>query len=97
MLKIKDNVDLKELEKFGFKKLNESEMQPYGCELKVEEDDYSNWSDDGFAMLEVDGFDFNSKKDRVLHLYTTTNDEVWWDIDVIFDLISAGLVEKEGE
>lgn len=94
MLKIKDNVDLKELEKFGFKKLNDSDMQPYGFELNVEDSAYSNWSDNGFAMLEVDGFDFNGKKDRILHLYTTTNDEVWWDIDVIFDLISAGLVEK---
>ena len=99
MLKIKDNVDLKELEKFGFYKMNESYMNPYGYELKVEEpEDESNWSESGFGMIEVDEFDVDLKKDRTLHLYTTTDDEVWWDIDVIYDLIKAGLVEKvEGE
>ena len=96
MLKIKDNVDLKELEKFGFYKLNESEMKPYGYELKAEEpEEENNWAENnGFAMLEVDEFDFDGKPDRTLHLYTTTDDEVWWDINIIFDLIQAGLVEK---
>ena len=98
MLKIKDNVDLKELEKFGFIKLNESDMKHYGYELNYEnEDELNNWSTTGFAMLEVYEFDFNGKKDRTLHFYTTTNDEVWWDVDIIFDLIQAGLVEKVGE
>ena len=98
MLKIKDNVDLKELEKFGFYKLNESDMQPYGYDVKIEEPEEENsFAQNGFAMLEVDGFDFDFEPDRILHLYTTTDDEVWWDIDVIYDLIQAGLVEKVEE
>lgn len=95
MLKIKGNIDLKELEKFGFYKLNESEMKPYGFDIKVEEpEEDNNFAENGFAMLEVDEFDFEGNPDRTLHLYTTTDDEVWWNIDIIFDLIQAGLVEK---
>lgn len=95
MLKIKDNIDLKELEKFGFYKLNESYMEPYAFDVKVEKD-YS-FAEEGFAMLEVDAFNVDGEKDRILHLYTTTDDEVWWDIDIVYDLIQAGFVEKVGE
>lgn len=98
MLKIKDNVDLKELEKFGFYKINESYMQPYGYDIKVEQPEEKNsFAEKGFAMLEVDGFGIDRESDRTLHLYTTTDDEVWWDIDIIFDLIQAGLIEKVEE
>ena len=93
-LRIKDNIDLKELEKFGFYKLNESDMKPYGYELEPEKEESDFSFNDGFAMLEVDEFDCEGKKDRTFHLYTTTDDEVWWNIDVLFDLIKADLVEK---
>lgn len=34
MLKIKDNVDLKELEKFGFKYYDDKKNSYYGCAVK---------------------------------------------------------------
>ena len=89
---------LKELEKFGFYKGNESKMQPYIYDIKIEEPEQEcNWSSKGFASLEVYGFNINGKPDRTLHLITTTDDEVWWQIDIIFDLIQAGLIEKVRE
>ena len=46
MLKIKDNVDLKELEKFGFKKYKDGEYSSYhktkkeNAEIIIEKDKY---------------------------------------------------------
>ena len=76
MLKIKDSVDLKELEKFGFKEDKQtyyySIASNYGndVELRV-------WKEDRTLLLEVDYEEFFTE-----------------DIDVFYDLIEAGLVEK---
>lgn len=70
MLKIKDNVDLKELEKFGFEVgITENNSKYYTCEGMYV------W----FFNREI-------------------NDSCVSDIlQVLFDLIEAGLVEKVGE
>lgn len=95
MLKIKDNINLQELEKLGFYKGNE---RTYCYEIPPldERDDCddienitSNFSTDGFAMVEID------TETRVISFFTTTDDEVWWGIDIMFDLMTSGLVEKE--
>lgn len=91
--KLEDGVDIKRLEEFGFYKLNESFMQPYGYDVKPE-DEESDFSITGFGMIEVDEFDMNGNKDRTLHFYTTTDDEVWWDLTILFDLIQAGILKK---
>ena len=78
MLKIKDNVDLKELEKFGFKyspeQLNHKEYYTY--------------------KKQVNGWGYETDvcvilcKDRIIGTRHT------WELDVVFDLITAGLVDK---
>lgn len=86
MLKIKDNVDLKELEKFGFKKVKE---YAYGYYFK----DFYN----GFRIaICKPKYDHNDRE-----IFIDTIEELYDVIDeynkVIFDLIQAGLVEKVGE
>lgn len=88
MLKIKDNVALKELEKFGFKaryNKNTSEIEAY--EKNAEDDDielnitiYKNGIIRIFKTIEMKngGFPF-------IH---------YFDIDTLYDLIQANLVEK---
>jgi hypothetical protein len=83
MLKIKDNVDLKELEKFGFKKTKE---YAYGYYFK-DIDDYFR-----IAICKP----IYEHKDREIFIDTIGDlDDVIDDYNnVIFDLIQAGLVEK---
>ena len=69
MLKIKDDVDFKILEKFGFEKNNKS----YNY----------NWK--GILVMFV-------HEDRRIYKYLDGYTDP--DYDVLFDLISAGLVEK---
>jgi hypothetical protein len=83
MLKIKDNVDLKELEKFGFKFIEVKRYDEFEYFYEAEQDD---------ETLTVD------LKDKSIYTtchsqfgYTETI------FDVLFDLIQAGLVEKVEE
>lgn len=81
MLKIKDNVDLKELEKFGFR-YKENKKLPYNSTF--------DWND----MIEVKGSKeqiyiraFDKKE---ITVYSTCGIA----IDKLYDLIQADLVEK---
>ena len=74
MLKIKNDVDLKELEKFGFIYFNDVKSCRYGCL------DYQK------NYLEV--FINNAR------VITMSSDKSIIDLDIIFDLIQADLVEK---
>lgn len=89
MLKIKDDVDLKELEKFGFSresyigsdkktwiKVNFTTQYKY-CDVTVSEEDRGI----NIRILTIDSSD-------------TILDE---EVTTLFDLIQAGLVEKVGE
>ena len=82
MLKIKDNVDLKELEKFGFDTSASPEVQG------IAKIDFSNnWIDDHFGMILGFG----------LCIWDSTREIINWEdgnLDIIYDLIQAGLVEK---
>lgn len=85
MLKIKDNLDLKELEKFGFEfnEFNENEEEIY----------YDYFCGDGTTYLQV----FVKTRQIALNsgIYGDYP-EFYFDkqLDIIFDLIEAGLVEK---
>ena len=80
MLKIKDNVDLKELEKFGFK-----DVEPY---LKTSE--VSLIAHNTYYMENTEREDKNRRLRIVIEMGTR---EI--DIDpIIYDLIKADLVEK---
>ena len=73
MLKIKDNVDLKELEKFGFKIIDTDVFKSVHYEQS---------------------YFITSNKDKII-----VPDKIIManDLDVIYDLIQAGLVEKVGD
>ena len=87
MLRIKDNIDLKELEKFGFEyRINDHKEQWViieHCKPKP----YPKWRNSGertsLAIMNV------YKVDRILTHLSHKNID-----NILFDLIQAGLVEK---
>lgn len=91
MLKIKDNVNLKELEKFGFKFVEQSDQYEWAKNYyqKAIEDKKGNYK---YECIEI------YSKDRFIHIYI--DDEIYcaWTeedtLDTIYDLIQAGFVEK---
>lgn len=93
MLKLKDNVDLKELEKFGFKaKYDENTGNICAYEKKILKNEYEGL----FITLQE-----TKSRIRIYRRYTKKitiwviqkyND--YFDIDTLYDLIQAGLVEK---
>ena len=92
MLKIKDNVDLRELEKYGFEYMSKLLMRRY--------------KKDNITIYENSIHDEEiCKRQRIKcikprHIYITNNldlntQELYSDIsNVLYDLIQAGLVEK---
>lgn len=74
MLKIKDDVDLKELEKFGFK------WDEYYTEYYI----FSKNKDEKVSVTE----------DRRILIEDFSGFSIVEYLDVLFDLIQAGLVEK---
>jgi hypothetical protein len=85
MLKIKDNVDLKELEKFGFKAYSFDRNNFYGAV-------YERFLDDKLVYKVVI---------TTNHKYIQIRDGDFANIagslqDLLYDLIQAGLVEKVG-
>ena len=97
MLKIKDNVDLKELEKFGFeltvcgnsylKKqiVFESSMYPHTFEIHI-------WNNDKIIKIYLEN------QPEFLPKETLCTDIDGWstgeELNIIYDLIKADLVEK---
>lgn len=90
MLKIKDSVDLKELEKFGFKpqfdedtgeiiayKKNKDKTTFEGLFVKITEPE---------SKIRI-----YKSKERIWKLNPYEN---YYDLDMVYDLIQAGLVEK---
>ena len=89
MLKIKDSVDLKELEKFGFK----YEKQKYYIETA--RDLMPSETTEAVFPVSKRFAIYISVNDRKI---TITKNIVCWQnqskVDVLFDLIQEGLVEK---
>lgn len=83
MLKIKDSVDLKELEKYGFDTSASPDVQG------IDKIDFTNnWVDDNFGMIIGHGW----------LVYDSTREIIGWDLepnlDTLFQLIIDGLIEK---
>lgn len=92
MLKIKDNVDLKELEKFGFENtLNDTWIK------------YTNNSDEKYRTGILINPTNKEIQNQIVH-YTDNNEELenikddyidlTSELDTLYDLIQANLVEK---
>ena len=94
MLKIKDNINLKELEKFGFK--NTKNNTWYKSEPN---DDYDRF-ETNIVINPVGQFE---KNEIIVEICDSDNSEEKFDIDIgmridtIYDLIQANLVEKVEE
>lgn len=82
MLKIKDNVDLKELEKLEFKKAKSTGGDIYYYQI--------TWNYGLYVEVTVN-------VDRTISLDVNYEDFSSEDIDIFYDLIQAGLVEKVAE
>ena len=81
MLKIKDNVELKELEKFGFEKVDIS----WG----IYTHDWFEKSDNGGSIR------ISENEDKTIKFISCLQEDIPTEMqDTIFDLIQAGLVEK---
>lgn len=96
MLKIKDNVDLKELEKFGFKHHKSDDdaviTSKWG-RIYIVGDRCDGYNNSGY-------YDFHPYLTILENRYIRTYNH--WDFekeinDTLFDLIKAGLVEKVGD
>ena len=86
MLKIKDSVDLKELEKFGLELGNSWHMDCYNCEG---EDLYSFYSIDIIPKTREIYCTICTDEDCSVHITGLPN--------LLFDLIQAGYIEKVEE
>lgn len=92
MLKIKDNVDLKKLEKFGFKaKYDEDTGKVNAYQKKLEKDI-------GGLLISI------TETKSLIKIFRAPNEKNtewrinhyndYFDVDTLYDLIQAGLVEK---
>ena len=80
MLKIKDSVDLKKLEKFGFEKHSFT-----NCYVKNISDKY----DENTLLIKKD-----NKEIIIQHYQNEYGSTDICNLDILYDLIQAGLVEK---
>ena len=85
MLKIKSNVDLKELEKFGFVKNGDNYIFESGIYNFIEEEENK-----------IGGFSIYVNKYKVIFIKTEDSIEGGWvsNFNKLFDLIEADYVEK---
>ena len=82
MLRIKEEIDLKELEKFGFKKTKSTGGEIFYYPVA--------WNYGLYVEITIN-------VDRIISLDVNYEDFYSEDIDVLFDLIQAGYVEKVEE
>lgn len=91
MLKIKDNVDLEELRMFGFKNSNGNTWYK-----SVENDDYDNFE----TNVIINPYGNFEENEIIFEIADLDNSEekcgfdVGARLDILYDLIQAGLVEK---
>lgn len=101
MLKIKDNVDLKELEKYGFKKHKKYENEGVLASKWIRETCYGDSGDyptnennyyfQFYPLIEIIP---NQNGDRLLYFRIHYYHYVYELSELLYDLIKDGLVEK---
>ena len=92
MLKIKDDVDIKELEKFGFKPKYDEDTGKIRTYEKIRKEEFIGLT----ITKKIKG------KIRIFKAFIKSNKVEWrinpysdyFDEDTLYDLIQAGLVEK---
>ncbi len=90
MLKIKDDVDLKELEKFGFKPKYDEDTGRINAYIKKNyEKEYMGLGITKETLKSQFRIFKRTKTDWRINPYKD-----YYDIDTLYDLIQAGLVEK---
>lgn len=85
MLKIKDNVDLKELKKYGFKYYNRKRIYDNPCYEHIKEDiaiNINKWEEPYIGNME---------RREVVSLSWDFNEDL---LELIYDLTKNGLLEK---
>ena len=94
MLKIKDNVDLKELEKYGLYPFYEVNTRTGETRIKEINTTEFKWEKLKFVKKEksIAEIWYTSEKSWVLKLSNV--EEKLIDLDTLYDLIKDGLVEK---
>ena len=99
MLKIKDNVDLKELEKYGFE---QTIKNTYYVEktYKSDEDNelFKNFNIQIIINTSTSIYD-KKINNKLVGCFNARDDEIdeQFDLDTLYDLIKADLVEKVGD
>lgn len=100
MLKIKDNIDLKELEKFGFKpryimtdeRTGKTSIESYHSSKYQPRFGYCTFrKQKGNAILNIVNRLIFNRVDRKTFVF---EDDNYVDVDLLYDLIKADLVEK---
>lgn len=99
MLKIRDDVDLKELEKFGFRKHKRDDKGV--CTSKWTRDWIEGDTIDGYP-IDAGGWVFYSMievlEDKIIKIYPDINSKFYArQFDILFDLIKSDLIEKVEE
>ena len=94
MLKIKDNVDLKELEKYGFIQ-NKFIKETYYTKEKYKADDENEYFNDFDIEIIVNPYGKNCKNE-IVGCFNANEDAIDepFNFDTLYDLIKDGLVEK---
>ena len=94
-LRIKDNVDLKELEKFGFKPKYDEDTGNIIAYKKVVNKTFST----GILIKIKEHKETRMKifKRCFKGTWEVNNDTYYNDLDTLYDLIKAGLVEKTND
>lgn len=94
MLKIKDEVDLKEIEKFGFRKQPNGYKGYYRCISRGVQIIMISADEAGREIMVDRWHDNDSRCHKNHKCKYKSNIQVY---DVLFDLIQAGYVEKVGD
>lgn len=90
MLKIKDNVDLKVLEKYGFKKIEKAGiLKRFYYELQVQ----NKYDDTEYSSIYVSGMRYLEVENENT-LGVSTMCVLDHTLDILYNLIQDGLVEK---
>jgi len=94
MLKIKDNIDLKELEKFGFKKQPKGYYGYYRCIARGVKVIFVLCDEAGRRIKIDKWYDNDTRVHKYPKVKYRSNIQVY---DVLYDLIKADLIEKVGD